>query len=140
VGFEHYLMRVYLICLVLLVAPTLGLLGFREYRAYQATQADMQSGRQTMGRSDWRRGEVLFFNASWCGPCKQMRPIVAQMRGQGYRMRDLDVDQNRSLAKKYGIRAIPTFVFVENGAEVNRFSGGTSAEELRKMCSSPAYR
>ena len=68
-----------------------------------------------------------------------MKPIVAQMRGQGYHMRDLDVDKNRSLAKQYGIRAIPTFVFVENGTEVNRFSGGTSAEALHKMCSKPAY-
>jgi thioredoxin 1 len=133
-------MRVYLIGLVLLIAPTLGLLGFRQYRAFQARQAEMQSEQQKMSRSSSRRGEVLFFNASWCGPYKQMRPIVAQLRGQGYHMRDLDVDKNRSLAKKYGIRAIPTFVFVENGAEVNRFSGGTSAEELRKMCSGPAYR
>jgi len=65
---------------------------------------------------------------------------VARLRGQGYRMRDLDVDKNRALAQKYGIRSIPTFVFVENGAEVNRFSGGTSVENLRKLCSSPVYR
>jgi thioredoxin 1 len=130
-------MRFYLGIVALLVAPTLGLIGVRQYRAFQTMQAETQADQAAKGHS--QRGEVLFFNASWCGPCRQMKPIVAQMRGQGYHMRDLDVDKNRSLAKQYGIRAIPTFVFVENGAEVNRFSGGTSAEELQKMCSKPAY-
>jgi thioredoxin 1 len=130
-------MRFYLGILALLVAPTLALIGIRQYRAYQAMQAETQADQAAKSHS--QRGEVLFFNASWCGPCRQMKPIVAQMRGQGYHMRDLDVDKNRSLAKQYGIHAIPTFVFVENGTEVNRFSGGTSAEALRKMCSKPAY-
>src|ERR1700674_3870579 len=124
-------MRFYLVIVALLVVPTLGLIGVRQYRAFRAMQAEQQ----TALKSTSHRGEVLFFNASWCGPCRQMKPIVTQMRGQGYHMRDVDVDKNRSLAKQYAIRAIPTFVFVENGAEVNRFSGGTSAEELRKMCS-----
>jgi thioredoxin 1 len=130
-------MRFFLGIVALLVAPTLGLIGVRQYRAFQAMQAETQADQAAKSYS--HRGEVLFFNASWCGPCRQMKPIVAQMRGQGYHMRDLDVDQNRSLAKQYGIRAIPTFVFVENGAEVNRFSGGTSPEALHKMCSKPAY-
>ena len=50
-----------------------------------------------------------------------------RIAGSGYRMRDIDVDQNRAMATKYGIRSIPTFVFLENGNEVSRFSGGTSA-------------
>lgn len=88
----------------------------------------------------WRKpGEVLFFNASWCGPCRQMKPIVSQLRRQGYRLRDIDVDKNRSLAQKYGISGIPTFVFIKNGSEVHRFSGGTSADQLRKLCSNSAY-
>jgi thioredoxin-like negative regulator of GroEL len=131
-------MRFYLMCLALLIAPTLGLIGYRQYRTSQAMQAEIEAQlHKSVGGSS--RGEVLFFNASWCGPCRQMKPIVTQLRGQGYHLRDLDVDKNRSLAQQYGVRSIPTFVFVENGTEVNRFSGGTSAENLRKMCSSAAY-
>jgi len=84
-------------------------------------------------------GEVLFFNASWCGPCQRMKPIVAQLKRQGFHLRDIDVDKNRSLAQKYAVRSIPTFVFIQNGSEVHRFSGGTSADNLRKLCSHPAY-
>jgi thioredoxin-like negative regulator of GroEL len=122
-------MRLIIACVLLVIAPIAGVIAYKEYQSRYATK-----------RVDWNtRGEVLFFNATWCGPCRQMKPIVAQMRRQGYRLRDVDVDRDRALAEKYSIRAVPTFVFLENGSEVNRFSGGTSAEHLRALCSKPAY-
>lgn len=123
-------MRVYIACLVLLVAPAAIVIGFKEYQARQVAPA-----------VDWNtRGEVLFFNATWCGPCRQMKPIVQRMKRAGYHMRDVDIDRHRSLAQEYGISAVPTFVFLENGSEVNRFSGGTSPEHLQQLCSGPGYR
>ncbi|MEX0978380.1 MAG: thioredoxin family protein [Pirellulales bacterium] len=123
-------MRIYILCLLLVIAPIAGVFGFKHY---QTLQRDRE-------RVPWsNRGEVLFFNATWCGPCRQMKPIVSRMRRQGFRMRDVDVDRHRKLAEKYSVRAVPTFVFLENGSEVNRFSGGTTPEHLRRLCSSPAY-
>ncbi len=128
-------MRIFLACLLLLVAPVLLVVVVKGYQQYQAQQFEQQKA----SSAPQAPGEVLFFNASWCGPCRQMKPIVTQLRRQGYHLRDVDVDQNKSLAHKYAIHGIPTFVFVKNGTEVHRFSGGTSAENLRKLCSSPAY-
>ncbi len=125
-------MRILIVCLLLLIAPTIVLVVLKQYQSRQSAPPATSTGHGDT------RGEVLFFNASWCGPCRQMKPIVTDMRHHGYRVRDVDVDKNRSLAKKYGIRAVPTFVFVENGCEVKRFSGGTSPENLRKLCT--AYR
>lgn len=124
-------MRVYLACLVLLIVPIAIVIGYKQYEAEHAKDVPV----------NWHtRGEVLFFNASWCGPCRHMKPIVKDLKRQGYHLRDVDVDKHRDLAQKYGIGAIPTFVFLENGAEVDRFSGGTSAEHLRELCSAPGYR
>jgi thioredoxin 1 len=124
-------MRIYLACLVLMFAPMAAVVGYKYYEAERSQQLPVE----------WHtRGEVLFFNASWCGPCKQMRPIVSSLRREGYRLRDVDVDRDRDLAEKYGIRSVPTFVFVENGGEVDRFVGGTTAEHLRRLCSASAYR
>lgn len=128
-------MRVLFACILLLLAPTAVLVAVKVFEEYRAVQNEDQAV-DGLAR---KPGEVLFFNASWCGPCRQMKPIVSQLRRQGFRIRDIDVDKNRSLAQKYGISGIPTFVFVQNGSEVHRFSGGTSADQLRKLCSSPAY-
>ena len=54
-------------------------------------------------------------------------------------MRDVDVDRQLQWEATTGIRAVPTFVFLENGTKVHRISGGTTSERLRSLCSSPAY-
>jgi len=128
-------MRLLVACLALILVPPLVVFGVKEFRARQLEQERLPQMHNVA-----KRGEVLFFNATWCGPCRAMKPVVGQLRRQGYRMRDVDVDKNRTLAKKYGISSVPTFVFVENGSEVNRFSGGTSAEKLKQLCPGPTYR
>jgi thiol-disulfide isomerase/thioredoxin len=128
-------MRIIVACVILLLVPPLALIGWKQYQQGLAvpTPTDVPVSERSP------RGEVLFFNASWCGPCRQMRPIVSQLRRHGFHMRDIDVDKNKKLANQYNIHAVPTFVFVENGTEVKRFSGGTSADSLREMCASSAY-
>ena len=118
----------FFICLLLFLTPVVAVVGYQQYQLLM----------QPPVRTDFvpTHGEVLFFNASWCGPCRQMKPVVSQLRRQGYHLRDVDVDKHRKLASQYGIRSVPTFVFVENGQEVKRFSGGTSPEKLRQLCSS----
>ena len=123
-------MRLFIACLLLFLAPVLAVVAYKQYEILATPEPQVKSGRT--------HGEVLFFNASWCGPCRQMKPVVSQLRRQGYHLRDVDVDKNRKLASQFGIRAVPTFVFVENGQEVKRFSGGTSPEKLKQLCA--AYR
>lgn len=76
---------------------------------------------------------LLDFTATWCGPCQEMSPIVAQLQRQGYPVRKVDIDHEPALARKYGVQNIPTFVLVANGREVRRVVGKTSESQLRGL-------
>jgi thioredoxin 1 len=71
-----------------------------------------------------------YFSATWCGPCKQFKPIMQELSDEGYNIEFIDGDENRDLAIKYNIRSIPTTVIEEEGKESNRLLGVKSKEEI----------
>ena len=71
-----------------------------------------------------------YFSATWCGPCKQFKPIMQELSDEGYKIEFIDGDENRDLAIKYNIRSIPTTVIEEEGKEINRLLGVKSKEEI----------
>ncbi len=63
--------------------------------------------------------EVLKFSASWCGPCKVLAQTLKDVEG----ITNIDIDKDMERARKYGIRSVPTLVFLKDGKEVHRQSG-----------------
>ena len=67
---------------------------------------------------------VIDFWAEWCGPCKMISPIIEDLAND-YEGKVLigkvNVDDNPELSIKYGIRSIPTILFVKDGEIVDRF-------------------
>ena len=76
---------------------------------------------------------LLDFSAKWCGPCQQMSPIVSELERQGYPIRQVDIDEEKSLAQKYGVESIPCFVLIANGREINRITGKTTESQLKSL-------
>jgi thioredoxin 1 len=66
--------------------------------------------------------QLLYFSAPWCGPCKQLAPILEEV-AQQYPVKKINVDEESDLAAQYGIRSIPTTILVENGQEIERKIG-----------------
>ena len=73
--------------------------------------------------------QILYFTASWCGPCRMLGPIMESVKGQ-VNFSKLDVDAEQDLAVKYKVRSVPTLVLVENGVEKNRLVGVHQAPEI----------
>lgn len=80
--------------------------------------------------------EMLYFKAPWCGPCVATSPIVEQLQqeseetGVDIKIINIDDDDNQELSNQYGVRSIPTFVFLKNGEEVDRQVGGMQKPQL----------
>eukprot|EP00002_Diphylleia_rotans_P040486 TRINITY_DN95_c0_g1_i7.p1 TRINITY_DN95_c0_g1~~TRINITY_DN95_c0_g1_i7.p1 ORF type:complete len:519 (+),score=135.12 TRINITY_DN95_c0_g1_i7:95-1651(+) len=68
---------------------------------------------------------VLYFTASWCGPCQRIAPIVDNMAKQynAATFLKIDVDKAERSSGAYQVSSIPTFAFVRNGKELERISG-----------------
>jgi thioredoxin 1 len=73
--------------------------------------------------------KILYFSASWCGPCKMLGPIMESLSGQ-INYEKIDVDNNQDLSIQYGVRNVPTLVLVDNGEAVGRLVGVQSKEAI----------
>ncbi|KAI5558763.1 hypothetical protein POPTR_017G076700v4 [Populus trichocarpa] len=78
---------------------------------------------------------VIDFAASWCGPCKHMEPAVHAMAAKftDVQFAKIDVDELPDVAQEFGVQAMPTFVLVKKGNEVDRVVGAQKEELQRKI-------
>ena len=83
---------------------------------------------------------MIDFYAEWCGPCRMMSPVVEQFAKEyenKVKIGKVNVDEQVSLAMRYGIQSIPSFVFIKDGKVVDKVTGampravlGSYLEEL----------
>ena len=70
---------------------------------------------------------ILYFTASWCGPCKAIAPSFSSIAAANTDAKILfvkiDVDDNAAAAEQYAIRAVPTFMALSGGKVVKTWSG-----------------
>ena len=78
---------------------------------------------------------VIDFNATWCGPCRRLAPILEELAAE-YEGRvnfySIDVDQNRELAKGLEIQSIPYLLFIAPGLDEPQVAIGLLPKEELK--------
>ena len=70
---------------------------------------------------DMKQGKVIVdVYTTWCGPCRFLSPILEKLKEEGIiKLLKEDLDQNRPLGERFGITAIPTLLFFNNGELLN---------------------
>ena len=82
------------------------------------------------------RINLIYFTASWCGPCKMMKPILDNFISKNsdkVSITKIDVDSNREAALSYQINSVPTFIVFKDGVIKSRFSGAVSQSKLEEI-------
>jgi thiol-disulfide isomerase/thioredoxin len=84
--------------------------------------------------------EMLDFYAEWCAPCRAMVPTIEGLEAKGYNVRRVDISKEPELAKKYKVSAVPCYVMLVNGEEVERVNQPTSFSRLERMFKAAAAK
>jgi len=75
---------------------------------------------------------VLVFHADWCKYCKDLEPTLNLLEKEGIEIIKINVDEHPELARKFGIRGLPTVVYIKDGVEVGRTIGYDPEEIISK--------
>lgn len=73
--------------------------------------------------------------ADWCGPCKQLSPVLERLAGESngaWVLAKVDVDANPRIAQLFGAQSIPTVVAIAGGQPVDAFTGALPEPQIRQ--------
>ena len=79
---------------------------------------------------------LVDYSASWCAPCRQMEPVVAELARElsgRARIVSLDLEAHPGEGRTAGVTSVPTFIVYVGGREVSRLTGARPKAELRAL-------
>lgn len=78
---------------------------------------------------------VIDIWATWCGPCQRLAPIIAQVAEEYSDQAVIgkyNAENNEELLERYGVRNIPTILFIRNGEVLDRLTGAVNVAKIKE--------
>ena len=78
---------------------------------------------------------LVDFYADWCGPCQMMGPVVEEISNEvnDAKVCKINIDEQMSIAQKYGVMSIPTFIVFKNGDVADKKMGAMPKRAVLSM-------
>lgn len=91
--------------------------------------SDSEFNKEVLGSST---PVLVDFWAEWCGPCKQLMPIIEEISGEvsSVKVTKVNIDQNPDSPQKYGVRGIPTLMIFKDGRVIGTKVGALPKSKL----------
>ena len=103
------------------------------------------AGKNTLTATDLNFDELVLgsdvpvlvdFTAAWCGPCKQIAPLVDQLADEyegKAKVTKLDIDESPGIASRFGIRGVPTLLVFKGGEVVGQRVGAAPKSAIAEL-------
>jgi len=77
---------------------------------------------------------IKFFQADWCGPCKQQKPVVEEIKEEeeNVEVEEFDVEDDQDVVNEYQVQSVPTLIVEKEDEVVGQMTGFTQKEEISK--------
>ena len=122
---------------MLLCAVALGLTSGGE-SAFAASPPKIATQQLVTGSPD-KADRLVVYTASWCGPCRKLKPILHALTEEGYRVDYLDVDKSRA-DLEYSYSKVPTMFFVADDVVIRRETGYREKAVIQSSLRNPQPR
>jgi len=89
-----------------------------------------------MNKEDLKSGRVLVdFYADWCGPCRMLSKQLEQYQEEVTEVKviKVDIEVDHEMAQSFGVRSIPTLVYMEEGEVIDKATGVKRVNELKQF-------